>query len=221
MFLHGYLSCKESFAYQKSFFERDFNVYIPDLKGFGTNKGMEYPYSLDDYIKEVKKYVLDNGLSRPHVIAHSFGARITLKLAYQEKDFFDKIVLTGAAGLKPKRSFKLYLKKSLYKTLKVFIPKDKLSLFYSKDYNSLDSIMKQSFIKIVNENLDYTLNGINNKTLLVFGKEDRETPIYMAERLKKGIKDSELLVFDGAGHFPFIDKPFKFNTEVREFLLSN
>ena len=85
----------------------------------------------------------------------------------------------------------------------------------------LDDIMKKSFIKIVSEHLDYTLWGIKNKTLLIFGSLDKETPLYMARRLNLGIKNSVLSVYEGAGHFAFIDKPLKFNVEVKEFLLSN
>ena len=80
--------------------------------------------------------------------------------------------------------------------------------------------MQKSFIKIVNEHLDYTLPKIKNQTLIVFGSEDKETPLYMAKKLHKNIKNSKLVIIKGAGHFCFIDNPNKFNLEVREFLLS-
>ena len=76
LFLHGYLSSKDSFSYQIPFFEKDFNVHAIDLKGFGKNSGMEYPYSLDDYCKEVEEYIKNNKLVKPCVIAHSFGTAI-------------------------------------------------------------------------------------------------------------------------------------------------
>lgn len=220
LFLHGYLSSGKSFYYQTRFFERDFNVYAPDLKGFGNNPDMPYPYSLDDYIAEIKEYIYKNGLTCPHVIAHSFGARIAIKAASVEPDLFAKLVLTGAAGLKPKTTFKKAVKRAAYKTLKRFFPKEKLKCFFSSDYNALSPVMQISFKKIVNEHLGDRLNGIKNPTLLVFGKNDKETPLYMAKRLNAGIAGSKLIVIDGAGHFCFTDKPNKFNMEVKEFLLS-
>jgi pimeloyl-ACP methyl ester carboxylesterase len=54
----------------------------------------------------------------------------------------------------------------------------------------------------------------------VFGEDDKETPLYMAKKLAKEIRDSKLLIIQRAGHFCFVDRPHKFNTEVREFLLS-
>ena len=195
-------------------------MFAPDLKGFGENADMEYPYSLSDYVAEVEEYIKANKLVKPHVIAHSFGARVALKAAAKDKGLFDKIVLTGAAGLKPKRKAGYYLKKGVFKTLKLILPKEKLSRFYSCDYNALSPVMKESFVKIVNEYLDDLLPKIENRTLIVFGENDYETPLYMAKRLYKGISGSELKVIKDAGHFAFIDKPFRFNMEVREFLFS-
>ena len=175
---------------------------------------MDYPYSLDDYIKEVKEKLKENNIKKPHIIAHSFGARIALKLA-----FFDKMVITGGAGLKPKKTLKKVIKRWLFKFLKIFLPKERLKGFYSKDYNSLSPVMQKSFVKIVNEHLDGRLSKIENKTLLIYGSLDKETPLYMAKRFNKNIKNSSLFVIKGAGHFCFVEKPDLFNFTVKEFLL--
>lgn len=220
LFLHGYLSSGNSFCYQRAFFERDYNVFCPDLKGFGGNLRMEYPYSLSDYVDEVGEYLYKNGLKRPHVVAHSFGGRVVIKGVSEKRLDLSKIVLVGAAGLKPKFSLKKALKKSAFHCLKGFIPKEKLKGFYSSDYLQLPPVMKESFVKIVGEHLDGSLKHIDNDTLIVFGGRDRETPVYMAKRLNKGIKNSRLILLEGAGHFCFIEQPLKFNVEVREFLLS-
>ncbi len=220
MFLHGYLADKRSFFNQISYFERDFEVFAPDFKGFGENMGMEYPYSLDDYIEDIKEYFYKKGIKKPSCVAHSFGGRVAIKLAYLEPNFFEKLVLTGAAGLKPKPCFRKTVKKTLFNILKNFIKKEKLEFFYSKDYLMLDEVMKKSFIKIVNEHLDYCLEGIKNPTLIINGKNDKETPIYMAKMLNEGIKNSKLIFIENAGHFAFIDKPYTFNMEVGKFLLS-
>lgn len=217
--MHGYLSSGASFYYQTEYLKKEFNVYAPDLVGFGSNQAMDYPYSLDDYIESVKRYMQSNDIVRPHVIAHSFGARIVLKSASQNPDLFDKIVITGGAGLKPKPTLKKTVKRLTFNLLKRFIGKKRLKRFYSKDYLALNLIMQQSFIKIVNEHLDGCIDKITNSTLLIYGKHDKQTPLYMAYKLHDGIKNSKLKIFD-AGHFAFIDCPLKFNMEVREFLLS-
>ena len=148
--MHGYLADSKSFIYQTEHFSKNFSVFAPDFKGFGSNQGMEKPYSLSDYCDDVKTYIKENGLVKPHVIAHSFGGRVAVKLASENPELFDKIVLTGSAGLKPKRSVKYHVKHSAFKVLKLFVKKEKLNRFYSKDYLALSPVMKESFIKIVN-----------------------------------------------------------------------
>lgn len=217
--MHGYLSDKRVFYNQLNFFSRNFEVFAYDFKGFGENKGMLFPYSLDDYVKDLGEYFYKKGIKTPSVVAHSFGGRVVLKSAYNDANFFNKIVLTGSAGLKPKSSITKKIKKSAFSILKRFISKEKLKGFYSKDYLMLDEVMKKSFIKIVNEHLDYTLPFINNQVLIINGDKDKETPLYTAYKLNKEIKDSKLVIIKGAGHFAFIDKPNRFNMEVMEFLL--
>lgn len=220
LFLHGYLSSGSSFFRQLDYFGRDFSVFAPDLKGFGTNSLMEKPYTLDNYIEEVEEYKYKNSLFKPHIIAHSFGGRIAIKACAKNKDFCNKLVLTGSAGLKPKPTLKKKFKKSLFNLLKKFIPREKLSIFYSKDYLAVNDVMKESFKLITSEVLDEYLPYIDCKTLIINGEKDFETPVYMAKKLNQGIKNSQLILIKDAGHFCFIDKPNKFNVEVREFLLS-
>jgi pimeloyl-ACP methyl ester carboxylesterase len=81
--------------------------------------------------------------------------------------------------------------------------------------------MKESFKLIVGEYLDEYLEKISVRTLIISGSQDGETPPYTAKRLNKGIRESKLSIYSGAGHFCFVDKPLKFNLEVREFFLSN
>ncbi len=180
---------------------------------------MPYPYSLDDYVKDLSEYMYKNSIVKPHVIAHSFGGRIVLKS--HQKDLFDKIVLTGSAGLKPRFSVKKRIRVATFNLLKQFVPREKLTAFYSSDYVNLSLVMKESFKLIINEHLDYTLPMIENPTLIINGKNDKETPPYMAKRFAKNIKNSKLILLENAGHFCFIDRASKFNWEVREFLLHN
>lgn len=181
---------------------------------------MDFPYCLDDYVEDVKDYLQKNSIVCPHVVAHSFGARIVLKGLYDKKFNFSKVVITGGAGLKPRFSVKKRIKKAQFNLLKRFVDKAKLTRFYSPDYLALNQTMKKSFVLIVNEKLDYTLNSIDNQVLLAFGKNDKETPLYMAKRFNKGLKNSTLSVYNNSGHFCFITEKEKFNLEVREFLLS-
>lgn len=218
LLLHGYLSCKESFNYQIEFLSKFRKVIAPDLSGFGESGKLESPYSLGDYKDEVLNILKYLNVERYDVLAHSFGGRIAIKLA-SENNNIDKIILTGAAGLKPRRKLSYYIKVYVYKFLKLFVSEQKLKNFGSTEYKTLDSVMKKSYIKIVNEHLDSKLKLIENEVLIIFGDGDKETPVYMAKKLAKNIKRSSVYIMKGCGHFCFIDKPLYFNTLIKEFLL--
>ena len=219
MFLHGYLCDGKIFAPQKKIFQDKYEVFSPDLKGFGENADMLYPYSLDDYARDLIEYMGKKGIVKPDVICHSFGARVLIKTCELYPDAFGKIIITGGAGLKPKRSLKYFAKKFLYKILKPFLRKEKLKKFFSKDYNMLSPVMQKSFIKVVNEDLAPSASRIKNEVLLIYGDKDKETPLYMGRKFNKLISNSSLTVIKGGGHFCFLEYRDKFNFISREFLL--
>ena len=216
--LHGYLSGKESFYYQTEFFSKFFKIYAPDLPGFKENY-LPYPYALKDYSAIVDGFLdevlKETGEKSAHVLAHSFGARIVFYLSPSDK--FDKIVLTGAAGIKTRKRLSVKLKIAAYKFVKRHFHKS-IKRFESPDYKALSPVMRQSFNKIIAEDLTGKLPLIDNKTLIVNGKIDKETPPKTAKIINKKIKNSQLIFFEGAGHFCFVDEPQRFNAAVKEFL---
>lgn len=195
-------------------------VIAIDMRGFGKSEEMDYPYSLDDYVSEVEGILNEIGEERVDVLAHSFGARVAIRLAYKDKRI-DRIVFTGAAGLKPRRGLKYFFRRASFFILKRLVKREKLKFLYSEDYRNLPEVKKKSFQKIVNEHLDKEAKELTNKCLLIFGKKDRQTPLYMAYRMKKLVKESRLTVMGDCGHFCFAEKPDEFNGEVFRFLMGN
>lgn len=216
LFLHGYDASKETFAYQLNYFSNYYKVYAPDLPGFKTLTAR--PYDLADYAKCVEDFMDETGEDKFFVVAHSFGARIVLKMASSR---FSKIVFTGAAGLKPRRKPAYYFKKWGYRSIKRLFGGESAKKFGKKFFNSgiteMPEVKRISFIKIVNETLDDRLRLITVPTLIAWGRKDKETPLYMAKRFQSGIKGSQLVLLNG-GHFAFIDEYASFNVIVKEFL---
>ncbi len=218
LFLHGYLASKETFAFQIGFFAGFYKVIAPDMTGFGENATMSRPYTLDDYADEISRVLDEIGSDTVYVLAHSFGARVAVRLLSRGEKRISKLVLTGAAGMK-NRSLFLKAKKGTFRLLRRFLPKEKLIGFYSSDYRGLSPVMQKSFLSVVNETLDEEYAKIQIPTLLVFGKKDRETPLVLAKRMKKTVKCGKLVVLPDSGHFCFSEKPDRFNGAVLKFLL--
>lgn len=210
------MSCKESFNYQIEYFSKFYRTIAPDLLGFGESPKIERVYTIDDYVNDIVKFINELKIEKYHIIAHSFGGRIALKLATIDKKV-DKIIITGGAGLKPKRSLFYYIRVKLYKVLtKLFRNKD-FSFLGSKEYKQIGYLEKRTYVNIVNTYQDDMLKDIKNKVLLIYGKSDSQTPLYMAKKMNKGIKNSRLKVLKG-GHFCFIDDAKTFNEIVLSFL---
>lgn len=209
--------------------------YVLDLPGFGDSPEPSQSWSIDDYADAVQNFISSKFNEPVDLLVHSFGGRITLKLCTREfaKEHIDKVLITGGAGMKPKRTLKFYYKKYLAKTLKapfLLLPgslKDtalnKLrdtSLWKSlgsSEYSELSGVMRETFVKSVTEYLEDCLPKIPHEILLLWGRNDDATPVYQGERIENGIKNSALVVIEDAGHYAFLDKPKQFTSIAEAF----
>ena len=216
VFLHGYLSSKEAFTAQINYFSRFFRVTAIDFIGFGKSAPLSQPFSVDDYAVWTEEVLRLLGVEKPHVIAHSFGCRVAVKMASRAPDCFDKILLTGAAGVILKRTFRYRIKVKTYRLVRKFAPCFAEKRFGSKEYRTLSPVMRESYKKIVNEDLRGCAEKIENEVLLVQGKEDTTTPKKEAEAYLACMKRGRLVMMDG-GHFAFAEHPLAFNLIAEEF----
>ena len=96
---------------------------------------------------------------------------------------------------------------------------DKLRKKYgSRDYNALDAEMRQTFVKVVNQDLTDLYSRFQTSTLLIWGDEDTETPVWMAKEMEKRIPDAGLVILEGGTHFAYLEQIGRFNLIVRQFL---
>lgn len=200
MFLHGWGGGVVSFL---SVAERlrGINCLLFDFRGFGKS-AENGVYTLEDYARDTLALMDEVGIKKAVLVGHSFGCRVAAYLAANHPDRVAGLVITDGAGLKPRRGLKYYYKILIYKL------KKKLGLDTkgagSEDYRSLNENMKRTFVNVVNRYTDEECARINCPALVVWGKEDKDTPLYMAKRFERLIKDSALIMLDG-GHFCYLE----------------
>lgn len=222
--LHGWDQNISMFAPTQRFLSPWFRVTVLDLPSFGESTHPEVPWGIEEYTLNLKVFCDRLGINEPILIAHSFGARVAILYAasYPVK----RVILTGAAGLKPRRGPDYYAKLVIYKTakqlfkLKFLAPyKDKLSkAFGSADYKSADGVKRRSFIKIVNSDLKRYLRHIHAPTLLVWGDKDEATPLWMGKTMEKLIPDAGLVIFENDGHYAYFNQIDRFHRIIEHFL---
>ncbi len=210
--------------------------YLVDFPGFGNSPEPPEAWDVDKYTdfteafinREIKEDSID-------VLVHSYGNRVLLKLLNRSAgEKVDKIIITGGAGLKPKRSAKYYVRKYTAKVLKApfsLLPGkmresglEKLrstklwKSLGSSDYKQLSGVMRETFVKSVTEYMDDLLPEIDHEALLIWGNTDTATPLDQALRMEKGLKNGVLVRIENAGHYAFLDRPEQFVSICRAYL---
>ena len=216
VFLHGYLASKESFYPQIEYFSRFYRVTAFDFPGFGQSDTLSAPWSVGDYADWTQEFLAEQGIQFPYVIAHSFGGRVAVK-CLSRGDAFDRAVLCGCAGIVPKRTLGYKVRVRAYKTVKKFAPRYAEKHFGSAEYRTLSPVMKESYKKIVNEDLREDAKRITRPVLFINGERDTAAPVASAQIYLSCVKNGRLQVLNGCGHFAHLDDPLAFNLAAEEF----
>ena len=137
---------------------------------------MDTPYSVGDYCDWLESFIKKCRLNNPHILTHSFGARVALKYLGERGGEADKLIITGGAGIVKPRSAQYMKRVKAYRRVKKFFPKFAEKHYGSEEYRTLSPVMKESYKKIVNEDLRCCASNITNKTLLIYGRGDTVTP---------------------------------------------
>ena len=234
LILHGWGSRAKNWNQVKQLLEnRGYGVLVPDLPGFGENPQPARPYSIDDYVTWVSDFCEKENLSQFLLLGHSFGGAIAIKLVNKYPEKVGKLVLV-APKLKRYKNWKYYVSLILAKIGKVVFsvpgvsllqPLARKSLYYligTRDYYQLEVeralIMKETFKRVVKEDVTAYLSRIKIPTLIIWGKKDKITPLKSAYLAKKQIADSELEILENCRHVPNLEMPEALTEKILNFL---
>ncbi|MDE7395937.1 MAG: alpha/beta hydrolase [Clostridiales bacterium] len=192
-------------------------VYAFDFPGFGHSDAPPDTWGIHEYADCIRSLLQDLHLNSPVLVGHSFGGRVAILLG--ASGCVSKLILADAAGCKPRFSLKKRLAVARYKrAVRRGLRTDG---YGSADYRALSPAMRKVFVRVVNTHLESYLSQIKVPTLLFWGKNDTDTPLYMAKRLKRKIKDSGLVVMEDAGHFAYAERHAVFCAAVNAFTERN
>ena len=213
----------------------DMRVLSVDFPGHGLSSRPPQPWGVPEYAAATLDVLRQLDFLPCAVIAHSFGGRVAAYLASEDTGLFTRIVLTGAAGIRPpqteegrKRSERFRQLKNLCegaRKARIFgklpdLMEEKLRQKYgSRDYNALDVEMRKTFVKVISLDLSDRYARIQQLTLLIWGERDTETPLWMGQRMERDIPDAGLVVLEGGTHFAYLEQAQRFCAIARHFLL--
>lgn len=226
--MHGWGCNRTTLASIERLLIPNFKVYNIDFPGFGKSSEPSEVWGVEKYTQTIEKFLSIERIENPILLGHSFGGRVGILLSSRNK--VRKLILVDAAGIKPHRSMKYYIKVYSYKTIKHLLPaifgKNKSEKILNKyrarvgssDYSKASVRMRQILSRVVNEDLQYAMPLIKCPTLLVWGTADTATPISDARKMEQLIPDSGLVEFQGVGHYSFLEEPYRFAAVINSFL---
>lgn len=219
--IHGYPLDHSIWGDVIPLMENDFDLILPDVRGFGKSTTVETPYSMADIAADLAAILDSLGIKKAAFAGHSMGGYVALAFA---KAFPDRVsglslVSSQAAGDAPER------KEGRYKTAADVSEKgvqivaaamtDKLSPDQHVRYFVRPLIGKQSVsgvtgaLKAMAEREDLTsfLASFKLPLVLIHGDADELIPVDRAREIKALVPEAHLVELPGAGHMPMMEQP--------------
>lgn len=227
--MHGWGASIETVASVARALRGIAEVHALDLPGFGESQGPPSPWGVDDYRRFLARFMDEMGVRAPAtLIGHSNGGRVAIAMAASEPQRVARMILIDSAGIRPKRTLTYHRKVAMAKVGKhaarrLGAPGRKLREVLvgraaSADYAAASEQMRPTFVKLVNSDLRELMPAVKAPTLLIWGDRDTATPLADAHLMEKLIPDAGLVVFEGAGHYSYLDQPARFARIAQHFV---
>jgi pimeloyl-ACP methyl ester carboxylesterase len=229
------------YAFQVAAYAKHFTCISLDLRGTGETDQTDGAYSTEDLADDVAAFMKALGIPRAHISGLSLGAAIGMWLAAKHPEsvaslsvhsawprtdpYLESVVesfqhtargMGNVAEMLIVALFPWCLTPELYAAKPDYI--QQLAAFVrSRPAQSVESFIQQSNA-VLGHDVEDQLSRITAPTLITFGRQDVATSTRFADRLKKGIRNSELVIFEGCSHAPIYEKIEEFNQKTLAFL---
>lgn len=220
--LHGWATSIEKWGpFVKLLSEKGIKPIIPLVPGL--TKKISQPWTLNDYVSWLKKMV---GTKKITLLGHSNGGRIALAFARKYPQNLKKLILIDSAGIYH-NELPIRVKRAIFKTLakigKKITPSNKLrDLLYKltkeSDYKNADKVQQQTMVNLISQDLTPILTKIKTPTLIIWGKDDKTTPLSDGKLMKQLIPDSQLKIIADSKHSPQFTHPKEVIRIINEYL---
>jgi non-heme chloroperoxidase len=186
------------------------HIYI-DLPGFGGSinhcvlDSLEYARILEVFLELI-------GAKKEIIIGHSFGGKLATLLNP------NLLVLLSSSGIKVPKPLKVLIKIRLTKLANKLGLRKMSSLFRAQDAKALNTLMYETFKKVVDEDFSKEFANFYNKALICWGESDTATPIEAGNKVAELIKNNRFTVYQG-DHFFFMKRAKSIAFEIEEMFV--
>ncbi|EKE18977.1 MAG: hypothetical protein ACD_9C00180G0001 [uncultured bacterium] len=208
--------------------QQDFEVHFIEMPFFGSGIIPESVWGVENYAQYVNEKI--SALDEPFLLGHSFGGQIAVNMAANNPEKYSKLILSGAAAIRPKYTVKRILFGFLAKIGKMVFSLPFLARFEktarkvlyktadSPDYDKTSGIKREIFQKIIRESQADLLPKISIPTLVVWGSRDSYVPLARGKQIAKLIPSAEMKIIRDGRHGLHINDTQEFLSIIKEFL---
>jgi pimeloyl-ACP methyl ester carboxylesterase len=232
--VHGFLGSSDMWGPQINFFKDNFRVIAPALPGFGNSNTIKSCNSIECMAKAILNLLEKKRIKKFNLLGHSMGGMIVQEMANIASEKILKLICygTGPRGNIPGRfetidqsreKLKINgLKSTAHRIAKTwFIEGENAKYFYlceeAGEQTSTEAA-DNGLIAMKNWDGIKNLKNIENKTLIVWGDQDKAYNFNQVETLNNSIPNSDLKIIRGCSHNAHLEKPDEFNRVVEKFL---
>lgn len=241
IFLHGVWMSSEFFKKQIPYFSKKYKIITLDFRGHGKSSHPAYGHTINQYAKDLQKFIELKQLKNVVLVGWSMGAFViweylknkgeenikgTVIIDEMASDFKWADFPIGAFDFNTLISFMRSVQTERVEFLKGFIPlmfKNEISeeelLWMLKETTAMSESIASAILfdqSVVDYRKD--IATFQNPCLLCFGKEEKLIPLAAGVQIKEAQKNATLEIFHNSCHCPFLEEPELFNKKVDDFI---
>jgi pimeloyl-ACP methyl ester carboxylesterase len=197
---------------------RDFQVYAPDLPGFGLSDKPEHALTIRELADALAGWIDAIGLRRAAFVGNSLGNEIMVELALRHPEKVERLVLQGltpepAARNAPQQIWR-YIATSPFE-------QPPLGWVSMTDY-MICGVRRfvRTFRYMLHDRIEDKLPKVRAPALVVRGTRDQIVSQGWAEEAARLLPNAELAVIPGAAHAINFSYPVEFKQVLMPFLLA-
>ena len=237
--LHGFLCDSRCWRQQLSELAGQFNVLAWDAPGAGASSDPPDRFSLADWSHCLARFLDALHVVDAHFVGLSWGGVLAQEFYRHYPGRASRLILAdtyaGWKGSLPAAAVEQRLLRCEHDSHlppQEFVPRwvpemftpdapagllAEMSAILADFHPHGFRLMAQSLADVDTTDI---LPTIASRTLVLWGEDDRRSPLSIAEQLRNAIPGAELQVIPGAGHVSNMEQPDRFNRQVRDFCLA-